>query len=352
MRKILLAIILLTWYLPSQGQVLMVDFSFDEVCLGQTTHFISHCYIADTSGQSTDSITSVAWDLKGDGKFNDGNDTINSVVFTSPGVHNVGLRAITRNGLAKALYKLVPVNYLRPVFSSKSSCYQQPVTFTNKTEIQGDTTVYYLWKFGDGQISAEKNPQHLFADSGHYSVVLYASFLTGCEDSVRHIVVVPDFPSLVVEFSGDTVMKQGDSLFASLQGTYDSVIWSTKATSYTIMIKKAGYYSVMAYKNSCSGQAGFTVTVRERGPDPVIGNIFTPNGDGHNDLWEILNLSDFKPCQVNVFDRYGTEVFSSSDYKNDWNGSFNGKQLANDTYYYFVRCYNDVTYKGNVNILK
>ena len=98
--------------------------------------------------------------------------------------------------------------------------------------------------------------------------------------------------------------------------------------------------------------AGFNVTIKEPGTEPVIGNIFTPNGDGHNDHWEILNLADFKPCRVNVFDRYGTQVFSSSDYKNDWDGSYNGKQLANDTYYYFVRCYDDVLYKGNVNILK
>ena len=352
MRKFLLAIILLAWFLPSQGQELVVNFSFDTVCLGDTTHLISKCYIADTSAHQRDSIISLAWDLKGDGKFNDGSDSIISVVFTSPGVHDVGLRAITKNGVAKALYKLVLVNYLRPEFSTTPSCSQLPVIFSNKTVVQGETTVNYLWKFGDGITSVEKNPQHLYADSGHYTVTLLAGFPKGCEDSVKQPVVVSVFPSLEIAFSGDTIMKQGDSLIASLQGTYDSVKWSTKATSYTIIIKTAGHYSVEAYKNSCTGNSGFNVTVSEKGPEPVISNIFTPNGDGHNDLWEILNLSDFKPCQVNVFDRYGTQVFSSSDYKNNWDGSYNGKQLANDTYYFFVRCSNNVSYKGNVNILK
>jgi len=355
MRKFLLAIILLAWFLPSQGQELVVNFSFDTVCLTDSTHFSSFCHI---SGVQTDTVTFLAWDMHGDGNFNDdtatvhGNDTVQCSFIFSAGIHTVGLKAITKNGQTKALYKLVIVNHLIPQFSATSSCSQQPVIFSNKTIVEGDTKVSYRWDFGDKtQPNHEKNPQHFYADTGHYTVTLAAS-MKGCSDSIKDTVVVSVFPALVIEFSGDTIMKQGDSLIASLQGTYDSVKWSTKATSYTIIIKTAGHYSVEAYKNSCSGKTGFNVTVSEKGPEPVISNIFTPNGDGHNDLWEILNLSDFKPCQVNVFDRYGTQVFSSSDYKNDWDGSYNGKQLANDTYYYFVRCSNNLNYKGNVNILK
>jgi len=169
------------------------------------------------------------------------------------------------------------------------------------------------------------------------------------------MISVNDNPAVVVDFSRDTVMRQGDSLYASVQGTYDSIRWLGNGktyTTYTILITQAGYYSVKAYRGTCFGQAGFTVTVKERGADPVICNIFTPNGDGHNDLWEILNLNDIAPCEVNVFNRYGIKVYSSSDYRNNWDGTFNGKLLANDTYYYFVRCVNQALYKGNVNILK
>jgi len=352
MRKILLAIIALTWFLPSNGQELVVNFTFDEVCLGGITHFASRCTISDTVSPPRDSIISLAWDLTGNGQFNDGKDTVNTFTYPNPGYHNVGLKAITKNGLAKALYKLVPVDYLTPLFSATASCLQNPVTFLNQTLVYGDTAVTYLWRFGDSTTSVLPNPQHSYSDSGTYHVTLIAWFPVGCEDSVTHSVSVAGSPVVVLAFSRDTVMRSGDSLFASVQGTYDSIQWSTKDTTNTILITKAGYYSVEAYKNSCFGQVGFNVTVTERGSDPVISNLFTPNGDGHNDYREILNLADFEPCQVNVFNRYGIQVFSSSDYKNDWNGTFNGKQLANDTYYYFVRCYNQILYKGNVNILK
>ncbi|MCX6286024.1 MAG: gliding motility-associated C-terminal domain-containing protein [Bacteroidetes bacterium] len=353
MRKILLAIIVLTWFLPSLGQELVVNFTFDTVCLGGITHFTSKCTISDTAVQPRDSIVSLAWDLDGNGKFNDGNDSVNTANFQSPGLHNVGLKAITKNGLAKALYKLVPVDFLTPLFTSSSGCVQEPARFSNQTLIHGDTTVHYFWRFGDGTtLSGVKNPVHFYPDSGTFHVTLVAGFLVGCEDSVSHSVYVAGPPAVVLDFSRDTVMRKGDSLFVSVQGTYDSIRWSTKETTYTILVTKAGHYSVEAFKFSCSGQEGFNVTVTERGPEPVISNLFTPNGDGYNDRWEILNLSDFKPCQVNVYNRYGIEVFSSGDYRNDWDGSFNGKQLANDTYYYFVRCFNQNLYKGNVNILK
>ena len=353
MRRILLAIIVLTWFLPSRGQELVVNFTFDTVCLTEITHFQSLCKIVDTSAQPRDSIISLAWDLNGDGKFDDGKDTVNEISFATTGRHNVGLKAISENGLAKALYKLVPVNYLKPLFTSSSSCTQEPVSFSNHTIVEGDTAVSYFWRFGDGTtLTGVKNPVHFYADSGIYYVDLIASFPSGCQDSIKDSVFLAGPPTVVFEFSRDTIMIAGDSLFASVQGTYDSVTWSTKAKSFTIMITSAGYYSATVYSSGCFAQAGFHVIVKERPADPVICNIFTPNGDGYNDYWQILNLDFFKPCQVNVFNRYGIEVFSSSDYKNTWDGTFNGKQLANDTYYYFVRCINQVLYQGNVNILK
>jgi gliding motility-associated-like protein len=96
----------------------------------------------------------------------------------------------------------------------------------------------------------------------------------------------------------------------------------------------------------------FTAETREYGDEPEVEELFTPNGDGFNDHWEILNLVKMAPCETEVYNRRGERVFSSSDYNNDWDGTWKGKSLPNDTYYYFVRCYNKKLAKGTVNILK
>ena len=83
---------------------------------------------------------------------------------------------------------------------------------------------------------------------------------------------------------------------------------------------------------------------------------FTPNGDGINDLWLITNGNCLISAVAQVFNRYGAKVFESKDYKNNWNGTWDGKPLADGTYYYVIsyKLVNGKTVfeKGNVTILR
>ncbi|MEO6671708.1 MAG: choice-of-anchor L domain-containing protein [Ferruginibacter sp.] len=65
-----------------------------------------------------------------------------------------------------------------------------------------------------------------------------------------------------------------------------------------------------------------------------VRNAFTPNGDGINEVWKVYD--DFiclKNVAVHVFNRYGSKVFESSDYRNTWDGRYSGKMLPDGTYY-------------------
>ncbi len=66
-------------------------------------------------------------------------------------------------------------------------------------------------------------------------------------------------------------------------------------------------------------------------------NAFTPNGDGVNDTWMIYDQFDcLKNVKVQVFNRYGSRVYQSANYRNDWRGTYNGKPLPDATYYYLI----------------
>jgi gliding motility-associated-like protein len=352
---LLIIIIVVAWQFPSREQGLVVGFSFDTVCWHMITHFRSWSY-PDTVYPPRDSIVSQSWDLLGTGQFGPGTGPLDSIIYDSPGIHTVGLKVTTLKGYMKILYQLVPVNQLIPAFSAKTGCLLEPVVFTNQTIVKGDTSVFYIWDFGDGSLPVTtKNASHVYSDTGQYSVTLTARFHIGCQTDTIKIVAVKSNLAVNLGFSRDTIMYAGDTLKVNVldPSTFDSIRWSTRSTSDTIVITKAGLYSVTAYQGDCYTTKSFNVTVNSPpSRDPVISNLFTPNGDGFNDHWEILNLSDAGPCQVNVFNRYGEQVYSSSDYQNDWDGTSKGKRLANDTYYYFVRCVNQVLVKGNVTILK
>jgi gliding motility-associated-like protein len=68
----------------------------------------------------------------------------------------------------------------------------------------------------------------------------------------------------------------------------------------------------------------------------VIPNAFSPNGDGHNDFWDIEALVTYPESLLTVFNRYGQQVFKSIGYAKPWKGTYNGAKLPSGTYYYII----------------
>lgn len=70
-------------------------------------------------------------------------------------------------------------------------------------------------------------------------------------------------------------------------------------------------------------------------------NTFSPNNDGVNDLWHINNLNSYPQAQVSIFTKGGQRVYQSIGYAKPWDGTSNGRQLPNGTYYYVINLKED-----------
>jgi gliding motility-associated-like protein len=84
---------------------------------------------------------------------------------------------------------------------------------------------------------------------------------------------------------------------------------------------------------------------------PAINNVFTPNGDGKNDTWVINNLELFKENELFVYNRWGNEVYTTKNYRNNWDGS----DLTEGTYFYILKvkdCEQWFEFNGYVTILR
>ena len=74
-----------------------------------------------------------------------------------------------------------------------------------------------------------------------------------------------------------------------------------------------------------------------------IPNAFSPNGDGYNDTWEIVNIDMFDEVKIEVFNRWGQSVYL---YENtgenytvpmvQWNGTYNFTDYEYTTYFYVI----------------
>ena len=79
----------------------------------------------------------------------------------------------------------------------------------------------------------------------------------------------------------------------------------------------------------------------------------TPNGDGINDTWKINGLANCADCLVEVYNRWGQRVFSSTGYEQEWDGTYNNELLPAGTYYYVVDFKNGKpASKGAITIMK
>lgn len=106
----------------------------------------------------------------------------------------------------------------------------------------------------------------------------------------------------------------------------------------------------IAGKQPDSDLTNNTYTVIEQIDGLRIPNLFTPNGDGVNDLFTIPGLENYIENEITIVNRAGNEVLKTRNYTNNWAG----QGLSNGTYYYMLRVKSETgvwsIYKGYVAI--
>ena len=90
----------------------------------------------------------------------------------------------------------------------------------------------------------------------------------------------------------------------------------------------------MSNIHGCIDSAEIEVTVSES--QIKVPNIFTPNGDGVNDLF-LVQYRSIAEFNMWVYNRWGKLVFSTTDPDRGWDGTIYGKPAAEGAYFYVIR---------------
>lgn len=99
---------------------------------------------------------------------------------------------------------------------------------------------------------------------------------------------------------------------------------------------------------------GYYVDIYKEFVDIQIPNYFTPNGDGHNDLWYPHFMDNYPNAEVRIFDRYGRFVAKLKTGQG-WNGMYNNKELPTGDYWYILKLNepdDDRVFKGHFNLYR
>ncbi len=82
----------------------------------------------------------------------------------------------------------------------------------------------------------------------------------------------------------------------------------------------------------------------------IYPRYFTPNGDGHHDVWQIKPISDEARMEVEIYDRYGKAIAKFSGRNGSWDGTLNGAPLPASDYWFTVYRSGGKVYKGHFTL--
>jgi gliding motility-associated-like protein len=248
-----------------------------------------------------------------------------------------------------------------------SGCAPLRVDFTDATTPIPDT---WNWDFGDPQTnlmnhSTAQNPIHIFQYPGSYGITLNVSGMGGCSGSLYIPNMINVYQNPIANFVASpeiaselepTIMFYDQSILAENWfwnfGDYASINNQSDLQNPSYTYTDTGKYNVTLVVGSQHGC--YDTVSKQIYIDPnvsfYIPNVFTPNMDGKNEVFickgEGINNNTFN---LILFNRWGSQIFQSSDITTGWNGEYNGKPAETGVYTYMVTFY-DI--KGKFHKLK
>jgi gliding motility-associated-like protein len=163
-------------------------------------------------------------------------------------------------------------------------------------------------------------------NEGRYHVSVQNEF--GCEENDEIDITLLDEP--FVNLGNDTTVCKLFPLKGGTSGV--DFLWCNGAKDSVIFPQTHGQYWITV-RNQC-GEATDTINIYSY-MDIFIPNIVTPNQDGFNETFQVTGITPNILPILQVYNRWGSEVFSDPFYNGDWPRDSDRPQ--EDSYFYILR---------------
>ncbi len=289
--------------------------------------------INTTIGGGTPSLD-ISW--TGPNGFSADTDDINSLV---PGDYTVTVQ--DANGCTAG--QMVNVGALSTVLAAAGSdiqqCFGAPLIL-NGASSQG--AVDYLWTDDQGNTIGTQPLLDLgVPQPGAYSYILTVSD-GPCSDDDTVLVNILALPFADAGPDQDIFLEGSVTLGGQPSGPPGSAFhWSPDSLLIDASLPNPAsspanttwFTLSVTTPSGCTSVDSVLVTVV---PEIVIPSGFTPNGDGSNEVWQIDFIDQFPDCTVEVYNRWGEQLFRSVGYRTPWDGTYSGGPVPVGTYYYAI----------------
>lgn len=175
-----------------------------------------------------------------------------------------------------------------------------------------------------------------------------------CDSQLTLYLYVLPLPLVTINNGLDTGVVKNTMVQLNASGA-NTYIWNngTVSSSLQVTVSQDIQLYVVGYdSNGCHDADTIIIYVIELADTSIltIPNAFSPNADGINDIFRVLNSFNFNFESMDIFNRWGELVFHSEQQEDGWNGQFRGRLQAMGTYVYYVK--GNSKQRGDTRIFK
>ena len=249
-----------------------------------------------------------------------------------------------------------PVPYVDFISDKYSLCEDETVKFTSIVQAE-NLAETYKWNFGsndNNNLSLQANPEHIFKNHGVFDVSLQIRTINGCiVDTLKHQYIHVD-PKPRVDFKAieEHASILNPSIYFNNQTEGATSYYWNFGTGDESNIENPfyKYNSVGNYEVTLVGITEFgckDTMMRFVSIEPEIKfwipTAFTPDADHINDIFlpvgtNILNTG----YSMRIFDRWGEQIFESTDLNIGWDGTVKGNDYAKPGVYTYLIIFKDI----------
>jgi gliding motility-associated-like protein len=185
----------------------------------------------------------------------------------------------------------------------------------------------YTWAWQDGSTQPLT-----VTDAGTYALLM----TNACGTFVHEVRV--DYQQAPELSLNDTSRCEGQFYRIELpevwQGDY---LWTDGSSERIRILTDSGWYSAELSNPCGTASDDFYLRLVDCECHMYLPTAFSPNGDGLNDELVVKTRCELSSFQMEVYDRWGRLIFSSTDLNRGWEGTYRGEVVPNGSYPFLIR---------------
>lgn len=163
-------------------------------------------------------------------------------------------------------------------------------------------------------------------------------------------------PLPFINLGADGNLCPGDTIALDVTTENARYSWQNRSNEGVFYVTTPGTYWAEIELDNCYNADSVTFEFGDCEVALQMPNVFTPNGDGINDLFEPMKVVGIEAFTMHIFNRWGQQVHSGQWGHDGWNGKFKGRDCSMATYFWTVE-YLDIygelhTQSGSLTLLK